>query len=480
MRKDSSTSKLSQKGRAQKGPAPTKGIDELIERKKEALGIKPLEASLKNYRTVIKDNQKLMKQIEEQKLIIKKMRQERVEHFKEIEQAKENQKKLEHIIKHDTPARSRKNRSSFRNDSRDNSNVSNDHKTGTKSPNYRYGSEMTKTPINPAEALEAYKMMKKSDTVKHLEPKSTQPIQQPKIGGKDHSEVITTELLKKSTQELMQNSFSNYKEIQKISKMENFDERNSSFACKNRKHESQSVSNFTDVSPSKKLTQTTKTRLKMGKAKDVAKFSPVKDDDSVNFEESLPKAKLAFERKAEKLNKKRKEMNDTLEAKQTEDAEAQEPPLTKQVSENDKRISRNSSMIVKAKSPCLTMRGAKVKASLKLNTVKKSSDPTQTKNSSGKKIYRMSNKQKHPVQNFPYNETLSENIAEMELEDINKTHCSEALETLKLIEVPEEDRHDKDSLNDESVETVKHNSNKEISFEYKASTMPKKKLRPWV
>lgn len=200
-----------------------KGIEDLIQQKKEALGIKPLESTLSNYKTVLNENHKLQKLVEEQKLKIKKMRQERVEQFKIIEQCKENEKKLKLMLKHETPARSRGNRSGFRNNSRDNSNISAGKKI-TKSPNYRIGAEYLKPSENPVEEPDQYQLTK-SDTVKRLEPKSGQPRQQPKIGGKDHSEVITTELLKKSTQELMQNSFSNYKEIQKISRMEQYTQR---------------------------------------------------------------------------------------------------------------------------------------------------------------------------------------------------------------------------------------------------------------
>lgn len=69
-----------------------------------------------------------------------------------------------------------------------------------------------------------YKMLERSDTVKKLEPKTTTRVQ-PKIGGKNHSEVISTELLKKSTQDLMEASFNNVG-LEMIHSMERYDDLN--------------------------------------------------------------------------------------------------------------------------------------------------------------------------------------------------------------------------------------------------------------
>ena len=118
-----------------------KQIDDLIQKKKEALGIKPLNATLSSYQEVIKENQRLRKTVEEMKQTIKKLRQERVEKVKEIEKRKENEKKLELLIKHETPLKTRQHRSSFRNTSRGSSNASVNKKGTTMSPQNRYSAK---------------------------------------------------------------------------------------------------------------------------------------------------------------------------------------------------------------------------------------------------------------------------------------------------------------------------------------------------
>lgn len=195
------------------------GIEDLIQKKKDALGIKPLESSMKNYKAVINENKKLQKVVEEQKIRIKKMRQERVQQFQELTKQKEDKKKLEHYIKHETPAKPRKNLSNYRKGSRDSSTSSIGHKIMTKSPSYRFGSEYTKSSKDLLE--DKNYQLEESETVKRLGRKNTQ---QPKIGGKEHSEVISTEILKKSTHDLMQNSFNNFNQIEKIYKMEKYEE----------------------------------------------------------------------------------------------------------------------------------------------------------------------------------------------------------------------------------------------------------------
>lgn len=121
------------------------------------------------------------------------MRQERVQQFKELNKIKEDKKKLELSIKNDSVTRTRKIRSNFRNTSRDNSNVSSTYKAATKSPNYRLGSEYKIVEKLDDQSPERYEL-KKSDTVKKIE--APQTVQQPKIRGKEHSEIISTELLK--------------------------------------------------------------------------------------------------------------------------------------------------------------------------------------------------------------------------------------------------------------------------------------------
>lgn len=159
--------------------------------------------------------------VEDQKLKIKKMRQDRVQQFKELSKHKEDKKKLEQYIKHETPGKSRKNRSNYRNGSRENSNSSFGYKTMTKSPSYRFGSEYVKNSKNLLED-ETHKL-EKSDTVKKLG-MGNNNVQQPKIGGREHSEVISAEILKKSTHDLMQNSFNNLQQVEKIYKMEKYEE----------------------------------------------------------------------------------------------------------------------------------------------------------------------------------------------------------------------------------------------------------------
>lgn len=132
-------SKFAQKKKEEE--EPESDIDNLIQKKKDALGIKPLESSLKNYQAVVNENARLKKLVEEQKKRIKTMRQERVEQVKALNSHKENEKKLEHIIKHETPDRTRKNRSGYRKKSRENSNASATGKDIAKSPHTRYGSE---------------------------------------------------------------------------------------------------------------------------------------------------------------------------------------------------------------------------------------------------------------------------------------------------------------------------------------------------
>lgn len=91
----------------------------------------------------------------------------------------------------------------------------------TKSPSYRFGSEYVKNSKNLLED-ETHKL-EKSDTVKKLV-MGNNNVQQPKIGGREHSEVISAEILKKSTHDLMQNSFNNLQQVEKIYKMEKYEE----------------------------------------------------------------------------------------------------------------------------------------------------------------------------------------------------------------------------------------------------------------
>ena len=46
--------------------------------------------------------------------------------------------------------------------------------------------------------------LNKSDTVKQLQPHRRDNAVKPKIGGKDHSEVLNSEMLRNSTRDLMQ------------------------------------------------------------------------------------------------------------------------------------------------------------------------------------------------------------------------------------------------------------------------------------
>lgn len=192
-------------------------FEDLIQRKKEALGIKPLNSTLNNYKVVYNENEKLQKIIEEQKRTIKLMRQEKVEQLKELTKHIENEKKLEVMVKQETPSRSRQNKSEYRNKSRESSNVSNHKAAATKSPAWRTEAEQAKSNIDKEIAVEY--SLKKSDTIKKLNPSATEIIVQPKIRGKDHNEVITTELLKKSSLEMKKQSFSSLKELERLAKI---------------------------------------------------------------------------------------------------------------------------------------------------------------------------------------------------------------------------------------------------------------------
>lgn len=294
-------------------------IDELIQQKKDALGIKPLDSALSNYKAVLEENKKLKKTCDEQKLRIKKLRQERVEQFKELSKHKEDKKKLEHIIKHDTPVKPRQNRSNYRADSRDSSNVSVGNKTATKSPKNRYESEYQKQSKNMLlEDEEGNRELKKSDTVKRLEPNRDNQVQQPKIGGKNHSEVITAELLRKSTQELMQSSFSNLKGIEKLYKMEKHDEHFETHFSRSidNKHKPNFEINSRG-SPMKGTREIKKMALHMSRNNEAYKFSPHKDQESKVKQEDKTnvKHKMAFEINADKLNSKAKEVLNTSPVK---------------------------------------------------------------------------------------------------------------------------------------------------------------------
>lgn len=308
-KKDSANTKNQSKFQKQASEQQAnKGIDELIQKKKEALGIKPLESTLSNYKAVINENQKLQKLVEEQKLKIKKLRQERVEQFKELNKFKEDQKKLELMMKQDTPVKARKIRSSYRNISRDTSNASIGPKTTTKSPNCRFKSENVRSPNEDNES-DGYYLLKKSDTVKRLEHHDSKHVQQPKIAGKDHSQVITTELLKKSTQDLMQHSFSNLKDIQKICKMEQYgDNYHASLRVGTEHlHKTKSATLTREGIPTKAVNKSTKMSIKMSRNNEAYRFSPTKDGGSINDEESnqqQPKTKIAFEINADRLNQK--------------------------------------------------------------------------------------------------------------------------------------------------------------------------------
>ena len=83
-------------------------FDDLIQQKKEALGIKPLNSTLNNYKVVYNENEKLQKIIKEQKRTIKLMRQEKVEQMKELSKHIEKNKNwIEIIIKYNTQKHSR-------------------------------------------------------------------------------------------------------------------------------------------------------------------------------------------------------------------------------------------------------------------------------------------------------------------------------------------------------------------------------------
>jgi hypothetical protein len=192
-------------------------FEDLIQQKKEALGIKPLNSTLNNYKVVFNENEKLQKIIEEQKRTIKLMRQEKVEQMKELTKHIENEKKLEVMMKHETPVRSRQNKSEYRNKSREGSNFSAHKVSSTKSPAYRTEVDHVKSNIDKEIASEY--ALKKSDTAKRLNPSATEIIVQPKIRGKDHNEVITTELLKKSSLEMKKQSFSSLKELERLAKL---------------------------------------------------------------------------------------------------------------------------------------------------------------------------------------------------------------------------------------------------------------------
>jgi hypothetical protein len=289
-------------------------IDELIQQKKDALGIRPLDPALDNYKAVLDENKKLKNTVDDQKLRIKKMRQERVLQFKELSKHKEEKKKLEHIIKHDTPKKDRKNRSNYRADSRDNSNASVGNKTDAKSPKHRYGSEYAKPSKSRLveNEVDDYQL-EKSDTVKRLKPNIIKPVQQPKIGGRDHAEVISTELLKKSTQDLMQSSFSNLKEIEKIYKMEKYNENFESEINQNIKSKHRQSFNFVDgESPAEGNRTMTKMSMKMSRNNESYKLSPHKEQlrKKIDEDKKRNRGKGAFEINADKLKSQAKEVPD--------------------------------------------------------------------------------------------------------------------------------------------------------------------------
>lgn len=276
MKKESSRAALKHKYKKE-NPAECepKNIDDLIQGKRDAMGIKPLESALSNYKTVLNENNKLQKLVEEQKTRIKKMREERAQQFKEITKIKEDNKKLETMVKAETPAKARQIRSSYRVNTRDNSNTSIGQKAGTKSPSYRNGKDYTKSAGVPRKEPEKYELHK-SDTVKRINTKRNK--QQPKIGGKEHSEIISTELLRQSTKELMQHSFSNFKEIEKIYKMEKYDDNfETSFSNKElQRKKSTKAHSFLQKTPTKTTSKssTNKMSLKMGKSNEAYQFSP--------------------------------------------------------------------------------------------------------------------------------------------------------------------------------------------------------------
>jgi hypothetical protein len=160
--------------------------------------------------------------------------------------------------------------------------------------------------------------LKKSDTVKRLEPNRDNPVQQPKIGGKNHSEVITAELLRKSTQELMQSSFSNLKGIEKLYKMEKHDENFETHFSRSidNKHK-QNFEINSRGSPIKGSREMKKMALHMSRNNEAYKFSPHKDQESKIKQEDANnvKNKIAFEINADKLNTRAKEVLNSSPAK---------------------------------------------------------------------------------------------------------------------------------------------------------------------
>ncbi|CAI2372799.1 unnamed protein product [Moneuplotes crassus] len=198
------------------------GIEDLIEQKKQALGIKPLDSSMKNYKQVLNENKKLQKIVEEQKQKLRKMRKERVQQVQEMKKEIEEKKKLEQYIKRDTPLKGRKNRSGYRKESRELSNASNDSKIFHKSPNYRYKSEYTKSNTPITDDFKLYGL-ESCDSEKKTQDHNRCGIQQPKIGGREYSEIISAEILKKSSKQLLQTSFNNPEKIGRIYKMEKYE-----------------------------------------------------------------------------------------------------------------------------------------------------------------------------------------------------------------------------------------------------------------
>lgn len=287
-------------------------IDELIQQKKDALGIKPLDPALDNYKAVLDENKKLKNTVDDQKLRIKKMRQERVLQFKELSKHKEDKKKLEHIIKQDTPKKNRNNRSNYRADSRDNSNTSVGNKADAKSPKHRYGSEYAKPSKNRLveNEVDDYQL-EKSGTVRRLKPNIKKPVQQPKIGGRDHAEVISSELLKKSTQDLMQSSFNNLKEIEKIYKMEKYNENFESEINQNTKNKHKQNFNFVEgESPAEGSRTMTKMSMKILRNNESYKLSSHKDQlrKKIDEDKKRNRGKGAFEINADKFKSKAKEV----------------------------------------------------------------------------------------------------------------------------------------------------------------------------
>lgn len=111
-------------------------------------------------------------------------------------------------MKSETPVRSRQNRSGFRKDSRDSSNVSNDGKMLVFSPNQKQKTKASKYAGDKNDISEYYQMSLKDDGEMEDRAKT---LVQPKIGGKDHSQMLSAEIFRKPNIEMKKQSFSTLK-----------------------------------------------------------------------------------------------------------------------------------------------------------------------------------------------------------------------------------------------------------------------------